>query len=69
MALGLRAFLGLALGEGLLLPLCLDRDGERRGCLRVRLTGDMEEEEERGERLPGEEEEEEVLELCRRPLG
>lgn len=69
LALGLRALLGLALGEGLLLPLCLDRDGERRGCLSVCLTGDREEEEERGERLPGEDEEEEVLELCRRPLG
>ena len=69
LALGLRALLSLALGEGLLLPLCLDRDGERRGCLSVRLTGDKEEEGECGERLPGEDKEAEVLELCRRPLG
>lgn len=42
--LGLTAFLSFALGEGGLLPRCLECDGDWRERLSVRLTGDKEEE-------------------------
>ena len=57
---GLVPFRPLALGDGLRLPRCLERDGECRRRLSVRLMGEQDEEAQRG-RVSGEAEEEEVV--------